>query len=119
MEAGIASATRPDKGDFIGRDALIQIREAGISRKLCCLTLDEEDAVAMGKEAVMDGDTVVGYVTSANMGYSVGNFILYAYLPIELAEPGTQLDVLYFDRRQSATVRQEPLYDAEMKKLNC
>ncbi len=117
LEAGIAWATRPNKGDFIGRDALLQIREAGISRKLCCLTLDEEDAVALGKEAVMDGDSVVGYVTSANTGYSVGKFIVYAYLPIELAEPGTQLDVLYFDRRQSATVRREPMFDAKMEKL--
>ena len=35
----------------------------------------------------------MGYVTSANYGYSVGKHILYGYLPVEYAAPGTQVEV--------------------------
>ena len=43
----------------------------------------------MGKEPVYDGDGRVGYVTSAAYGYTIGKGIAYAWLPAELATPGT------------------------------
>ena len=118
-EAGLAWATRPEKGDFIGRAALLRAGAENPSRKLCCLTFDDEASVALGKEAIVDGDRMLGYVTSANMGYSVGKFILYGYLPIDHAAPGTEVEVLYFDQRFAATVVEEPLYDPGMKKIRC
>ena len=45
-EAGIGWAVKLDKGDFIGREALLRLKEAGLSRKLCCLTLDGPGAVS-------------------------------------------------------------------------
>ena len=49
------------------------------------------------------GWAVVGYVTSAGYGYSVGRCIVYGYLPAELAVPGTAVEVEYFDERLPAT----------------
>ncbi len=40
-EAGLAWAVRLDKEDFLGREALLQIKETGVSRKLCCMTFDD------------------------------------------------------------------------------
>ena len=54
-EAGIGFAVRLKKGDFIGRDALKEKRAKGPTRKLCCMTLDDPDAVVMGKEPILDG----------------------------------------------------------------
>ena len=71
-EAGIGFAVRMRKGEFIGRDALRQARARGMSRKLCCMTLDDPNTVVMGKEPILDGDRVLGYVTSANYGHSIG-----------------------------------------------
>ena len=118
-EAGIGWAVRLKKGDFLGRDALRNAREAGISQKLCCMTFDTADGMALGKEPVLDarGETVLGYVTSANYGYSVGKHILYAYLPAGYAAPGTSVQVQYFGALHAATVVDDPLYDAEMMKL--
>jgi glycine cleavage system aminomethyltransferase T len=75
------------------------------------LTFDDPDAVALGKEPILAGGRVLGYVTSANYGYSIGKYILYGYLPHEYAAPLTKVEVQYFDRRYPATVTAEPLFD--------
>ena len=120
-EAGIGFAVRMRKGDFIGRDALRAARAEGVSRKLCCMTLDDADAVVMGKEPILDankdGDKALGYVTSANYGHSIGRGIVYGYLPTEYAEVGTKVDVVYFGERLPATVAREPLYDPNGSKM--
>ncbi len=119
FEAGIGWAVRLNKGDFIGREALLAAQQAGVTRQLCCLTFDTPAGMALGKEPIFAGERCVGYVTSANYGYAVGQHILYGYLPAELAVPGTKLAVEYFGERQPATVTAEPLYDAQMTKLKC
>jgi glycine cleavage system T protein len=116
-EAGLGWAVRLEKGDFIGREALQKSQAAGLQRKLCAMTLVEPQAVVLGKEPILAGGEAVGYVTSANYGYSVGQFIVYGYLPIALAEPGTKLDIRYFDQLVQAIVCQEPLYDPVGLKL--
>ena len=110
-EAGIGFAVRMSKGDFIGRDALRKARARGLTRRLCCMTLDDPRSVVVGKEPILDGDRVLGYVTSATYGHSIGRGIVYGYLPIDYAEVGTHVDVLYFGERLPATVAKEPLYD--------
>jgi glycine cleavage system T protein len=116
-EAGLGWAVQLNKGEFIGREALLKIKEEGVGRKLCCLTLDEPDAMALGKEPIMNDGRALGYVTSTDYGYSVGKHIVYGYLPLEFAKKGTQVDVMYFGRRQPATVSDDPLFDPQMTRL--
>ena len=116
-EAGLGFAVKMQKGDFVGRERLRERQAQGQTRKLCCMTLDVPDAVVMGKEPVMDGNRVLGYVTSANYGHSIGRGIVYGYLPASHAEPGTRVDVLYFGERLQATVAKEPLYDPSGRKM--
>ncbi|GIV70668.1 FAD-dependent oxidoreductase [Caldilinea sp.] len=117
FEAGLEWAVRLDKGDFIGRQALLQAKASGVQRRLCCMTFDAPDAMALGKEPIFVGDRCIGYVTSANYGYAVGRHILYGYLPLAFAAPGTQVEVAYFGVRHRATVAAEPLYDPQMQRL--
>ncbi len=117
FEAGTGFAVRMRKGEFIGRAALRSIRSQGVSRRLCCMTLDDPEAVAMGKEPIMDGRCVLGYATSANYGHSIGRGIVYGYLPASHAAPGTGVEVLYFGERLPATVVPEPLVDPQGRKL--
>jgi glycine cleavage system aminomethyltransferase T len=143
-EAGLGFAVRIDKGEFIGRatlvsadaratlvsadaratlvsaDAratLVSADAASPHRKLCCLTFESRSAVVLGKEPVVDGDTVLGYVTSAGFGYSVDRSIAYAYLPISHTGSGTRVEVEYFGRRYPARVSDEPLYDPKGLRL--
>jgi glycine cleavage system aminomethyltransferase T len=52
---------------------------------------------------------VVGYVSSANFGYTIGKSIAYGYLPTELAEPGTKLAIEWFGNQYPVTVEKAPL----------
>ena len=116
-EAGLGWAVKLSKGDFLGREALLRSRKAGIERRLCCLTLDDPNHVVMGKEPILDGEQVLGYVTSANVGYTVEKSIAYGYLPIEYAAAGTRVAIEYFGRRYGAAVTEEPLFDPSHAKL--
>ena len=102
-EAGLGFAVKPSKADFIGKDALLQRRDYP-TRQLCVLTLDDPTAVVMGKEPVIADGKVLGYVTSAGYGYSLGCCVLYAYLPLGYATPGTSVEVEYFGQPLAATV---------------
>ncbi|NUP01703.1 MAG: GcvT family protein [Nonomuraea sp.] len=108
-EAGLGFAVKADK-DFVGRDALA----TEISRKLVPLLSAE---VVMGKEPVSYAGRPAGYVTSAAYGHTIGRPIAYAWLPVELAEPGTRVDISYFGRRVPAEVAAEPLFDPQMEKI--
>jgi glycine cleavage system aminomethyltransferase T len=116
-EAGLGWAVRLGKGDFIGRDAAARIKEAGVSRKLCCMVTDDPAVLLVGKEPILDGSRAVGYVTSAGWGATVGRSILYGYLPVALAEPGTALAVWSEGRSHGVQVAAEPLFDPAMERL--
>lgn len=115
-EAGLGFAVKLDKGDFIGRDALIQRKEHQ-TKTLACLTIDSAVDVVLGKEPVFAGGQPVGYVTSAAYGYTIEKGIAYAWLPVEVAEIGTEVEIGYFDKRISAVVTAEPLFDPKMTRL--
>ncbi|MFE1885504.1 GcvT family protein [Streptomyces diastatochromogenes] len=115
-EAGVGFAVKLDKDHFIGKAAL-ERRKADVRRKLTCLTIADPQSVVMGKEPVYDGDRAVGYVTSAAYGYTIGKGIAYAWLPAELATPGTTVHIGYFDQRVEAVVAEEPLFDPTMSRL--
>jgi glycine cleavage system aminomethyltransferase T len=117
FEAGLGFAVRMDKGEFVGRAALEARAEAVTGPRLTCLTLEDNEAVVMGKEPVFADGVPAGYVTSAAFGYSVGRSIAYAWLPAEVAQPGRQVEIEYFGERLRAVVTAEPLFDREMARL--
>jgi 4-methylaminobutanoate oxidase (formaldehyde-forming) len=110
-------AVKLDKGDFMGRAALIRQKEAGLRRKLCCLSLADKTTVPIGNEPVRRADRVVSWITSGGYGYSVGKSIAYAYLPVEYAVVGTPLDVDILGERIEATVEREPLWDPRGERI--
>jgi 4-methylaminobutanoate oxidase (formaldehyde-forming) len=116
-EAGMGFCVKLDKGAFIGRDALVKQKAEGIKRKLCCLTLADKTVIALGSEPVRSGDQIVGWITSGAYGYSIGSSIAYAYLPLERAAVGTQLDVEWFGERIGAVVEREPLWDPKGERV--
>lgn len=117
IEAGLGFAVKLQKGSFIGKESVEAIKAKSLSKKLCCLVLDDPHCVLMGKEPVLHKGSVQGYVTSSNYGYTVHKSIAYAYLPVELAVPGTALDIVFFAQTYSAKVSAEPLYDSASLRL--
>lgn len=117
-EAGLGWAVRLNKGDFMGREALVKAKAEGLKQKLCVLTSSDPQAVAMGSEPVLTLDgKKIGFVTSVDYGYSVGKLIMLAMLPIEYAVKGTEVRVRYFDGELTAVVAPDPLFDPQMERL--
>ncbi|MCB0213844.1 MAG: FAD-dependent oxidoreductase, partial [Anaerolineae bacterium] len=115
-ESGLGWTVKLKKGDFIGRDACLKLKDKPLKKKLCCFTFNN-GGMAMGYEAIFADGQCIGQVTSANYGYAVNKFIMYGYLPSEQAQEGTQLEIEYFGERYPVTVVAEPLYDPKMEKL--
>jgi glycine cleavage system aminomethyltransferase T/glycine/D-amino acid oxidase-like deaminating enzyme len=107
-EAGLGFCVKLDKpGGFVGADALREAKATGLTRKLCCLTLDDPREAVLGSEPVRVGGesgAVVGRITSGGLGYASQASIAYAYLPIEHAVLGTRVDVNLFGAWQPGQV---------------
>jgi 4-methylaminobutanoate oxidase (formaldehyde-forming) len=110
LESGLGFAVDMRR-DFVGRDALERLQEAGLSRRLRCLVLADARAMCLGNEPVFANGLVVSRVTSGGIGYTLGASIAFAYLPLELSDAGTSLEVEVFGDRVDATVADDPLYD--------
>jgi 4-methylaminobutanoate oxidase (formaldehyde-forming) len=112
LEAGLGFAIRMNKAEFIGKEALLAQKKAGLKRKLCCMTLSDDRTIALGKEPIRSKDgKVIGWVASGGYGYSVEKSIIYAYLPVEYATAGTEFEVEFFGEPVGAVVVQSPLWD--------
>ena len=104
LEAGLGFSVRFDKGDFNGRDALLAVKAAGITRRLRTLLVGEREYVTIyGGEAVYADGSLVGRLRSCAYGFTVGRNIAYSYLPIALG-PGARVEVDVFGRRVPAEV---------------
>jgi 4-methylaminobutanoate oxidase (formaldehyde-forming) len=113
-EAGLGFCVRPQKGDFIGREALARIKAEGVQRRLCTVTLQAplpEDSDLYGGEAVYVDGRVVGRLRSGGWGYTVAKHIGFVYLPPALSAPGMPLEVEVFGVRFAAEVAPDVLYD--------
>jgi glycine cleavage system aminomethyltransferase T/glycine/D-amino acid oxidase-like deaminating enzyme len=111
FEAGLGFAVKLDKGDFVGRDALLAARKRPPERTLACLVLDDPRSVALGSEPVRMGGEILGRVTSGGYGYSVERSIAYAYVPAESAEVGLPVEVEIFGDWVGGRIAEEPLWD--------
>ncbi len=113
LEAGLESFIAFDKGDFIGRDALLRQRRDGVRKRLVTLAVDALDADCWGNEAVWVGDRVAGITTSGGYAYWLDRSLAVAYVDAEVAGPGTSLEVEILGDRRPAVVLTEPPFDPE------
>ena len=109
-QSGLGFCVKLDKGDFVGRAALLKKLESPAETRLACLLLDDPLSVALGSEPVRIGGAITGRVTSGGYGYTVGRPIAYAYVPSSAAA-GTPVEVEIFGTWVPGTIAEEPLYD--------
>jgi 4-methylaminobutanoate oxidase (formaldehyde-forming) len=101
----------------MGKESLHQQKADGVKQKLCCIVLEDANTIVFGSEPIRHDGQVAGWVTSGGYGYSINKSIAYAYLPVELAKPGTRLSVECFGVEIPAEVQKEPLYDPKGEKI--
>jgi dimethylglycine dehydrogenase len=111
FQAGLARFIDWDKGAFVGREAAETLRDQPCSHVLTTLVVDALDADAVGDEPVLEGDRIVGFVTSGGYGHTVDKSIALAYLESSLVTPDAVLTIEILGDRRAARVVPEPLYD--------
>jgi dimethylglycine dehydrogenase len=116
LEAGLERFVAFEKGDFLGRDALLRQQQDGLQQRLSCLGMDCS-CVPHGGEPVLCQDRAVGYVMSGGYAPTVKQCLAFAYLPLEFTTAGTELVVELLGEAMPATVVETPLHDPENARL--
>ena len=109
LEAGLGWVVKLAAADFIGRDALRALKEAGVERKLIGFEMTGRGIARHGYPIVVDG-APVGEVTSGSPGPTVGRNIGLGYVPLALSKAGTKLGVEIRGKVVDAVVVRTPFY---------
>jgi aminomethyltransferase len=110
LEANLGWLVKLAKGDFVGRDALVRQKEAGVPRKLVGFIPDDRRSIARHGYDVVSGGAPAGVVRSGTMSPTLGYPIGTCYLPTAAAREGTPLEIDIRGRRVPATVVKMPFY---------
>jgi dimethylglycine dehydrogenase len=117
-ESGLDRFIHPDKGDFIGREALLAWQEEGFANAFATLEVhDVADADALGNNPIYLGDELVGRATGGNYGFRIGKSLALAMLRPDLAKIGTELRMTILDSDHKVTVIPESPYDPANERL--
>ncbi len=109
IEAGLGWITKLDKGDFIGRAALLKVKEAGPSRKLVGFAMTERAVPRHGYRILKDGEEI-GYVTSGTFSPSLEKGIGLGYVRRPHDEIGTPIQIEVRNKTAQAEVVKTPFY---------
>jgi len=117
LEAGMERFIDFDKGDFIGREALLQRQKEDLKWNIAYVEVEAQDSDVRGSEPAFDGEKVIGVTTSGAYGYRVDKSLAFVYVPPKYAISGTIFDIEILGRRHRAKVLGEPAYDPKNKRL--
>ena len=117
-ESAMDRFVKPDKGDFLGRDALLAWQEAGMNNRLVTLEVhDVDDADALGNNALLRDGELIGRATGGGYGFRVGKSLALGMVKPELAEPGSKLEIDILGKAYDATVIPDSPFDPKNERL--
>lgn len=117
LEAGLGFTAKPGKGDFLGRDAVLRTREAGLSRRLVQFRLTDPEPLLFHNEPILRDGRIVGQLSSGNYGHALGGAIGLGYVPCTTAgEPEAEMMASRYQievagQRVEAEASLTPMYD--------
>lgn len=109
LEAGLGWITKLNKGDFIGRDALLKVKQEGLKRKLIGFEV-EGRAFPRHGYSIYSGETIIGHVTSGTFSPMLEKGIGMGYVAIDYSEIGTPIEIEIRSRKVPARVVETPFY---------
>ena len=109
LEANLGWICKLDKGDFIGREALAQQKQEGVKRKLVGFEVTERGIARNHQDVVINGERV-GQVTSGSPAPFLKKNIGLAYVPVEFANVGQQIQVNVRGKLVGAQIVKTPFY---------
>jgi len=93
LEAGLGWVVKLDKGDFIGKEALVKIKESGIKRKLVGFEVVDK-GIPRPHQEIHDGQKKIGFVTSGTFSPSLKKGIGMGYVDLPFNKSGTKLNII-------------------------
>jgi aminomethyltransferase len=114
LEANLGWILKLKKGDFLGRDVLVQQKETGISRKLVGFEMVDRGIARHGYPVFVDGQPFES-VCSGTFAPFLKKAVGMTYLPVEKTDPGTEFQVEIRGKMVTAKVVETPFYKREQK----
>jgi aminomethyltransferase len=109
LEAGLEWIVKLDKGEFVGREALLRQNEKGVKRKLAGFEMRGRGIGRDGYEVFVNGSPA-GWVTSGSPSPTLNRNIGFCYLPAELAQPGKAIQIMIRNQPVDAVTVETPFY---------
>ncbi len=107
-----------DKGDFHGRDALLEWQARGFDNQLVTIEVaDVTDADALGNNALTLNGDVVGRATGGSYGFRIQKSLALGMVRPDLAVPGTELEIEILGKLYPATVIADSPFDPKQERL--
>lgn len=114
LEANLGWICKLNKGDFIGREALAKQKEEGVKRRLVGFEMTERGIARDEQDVLIDGEKV-GRVTSGSPAPFLKKNIGLAYVPVEYANEGQEIQIDVRGRAVGARIVPVPFYKRERK----
>jgi aminomethyltransferase len=109
LEAGLGWIVKPDKGDFVGKGPILEMKEKGIKRKLVAFELGDK-AFPRQHYHIQKDSKQIGEVTSGTFSPSLNKGIGLGYVPIEYSKIGTELEIIIRGKPSTGIVVRPPFY---------
>ncbi len=109
FEVGLGWLVDLEKGDFIGENALLEIKRQGVSRKLIGFQMNGREIARSGYKIFKSGQEV-GQVSSGGYAPSLGIGIGLGYVPIEMATVGTGIEIMIRNKLTPARIANRRFY---------
>ena len=108
LEANLGWITKLNKGDFVGRDAMLRAKEKGLQRKLVGMYLEGKAFPRHGYDIEANGNSKAGVVTSGTVSPILEKGIAMGYVPLPYAEEGKSVNVVIRNQNIPATITKVP-----------
>ncbi|WP_422002559.1 GcvT family protein [Roseovarius mucosus] len=121
LEAGLGFAVATGKADFIGREAVLAKRAAGLERRLVQFRLTDPEPMLYHNEPLLRDGEIVGYLSSGAYGHHLGGAMGLGYVPCagESAEQvlASNYEVDVAGVRVKAEASLKPMYDPKSERV--
>ena len=121
LEAGLGFAVKTGKGDFIGREAVLRVADAGLARRLVQFRLTDPEPLIFHNEAVVRDGVIVGPVTSGSYGHYLGGAVGLGYVPClgqsEAEVLGSSYEIEIAGRRHAAVASLVAMHDPKSARV--
>ena len=116
IESGLDRFININKGNFIGRNELVEWQQKGFANKIVTLeVLNVTDADALGNNPIYKGNKVIGRATGGNYGFRVQKSLAIGMVSPEYAEIGTNLTMDILGKMHDIKVIEDSPYDPSNK----